>query len=188
MHILSERLILRPWKDADRRPFAKMSADPSVMEYLMPLTPGEATDAWIDRQLAHLATHGYCFWAIEVKKDGAFVGAVGLLCVSYEAHFTPAVEVGWRIARAFWGHGYAPEAAAAAIRFGFETLQLPEIVATTVSDNQKSRRVMAKLGMMHDTAGDFDYPCVSKGHLLRRLVLYRLTRDYWLSASAPQDD
>lgn len=187
MHILSERMVLRPWKDADRQPFAEMSADPSVMEYLLPLTPGEATDAWIDRQLAHLATHGYCFWAVEAKEDGAFVGAVGLLGVSYEAHFTPAVEVGWRIARPCWGRGYAPEAAASAIRFGFETLQLSEVVANTIPGNQKSRRVMAKLGMVHDTADDFDHPRVPEGHPLRRQVLYRLTRDRWLSANTPPE-
>lgn len=187
MHILSEWIVLRPWEDPDRQPFAEMSADPSVMEYLLPLTPGKATDAWIDRQLAHLATHGYCFWAVEAKEDGAFVGAVGLLRVSYEAHFTPAVEVGWRIARAFWGRGYAPEAAAAAIQFGFETLQLPEVVANTAPNNQKSRRVMAKLGMVHDAAGDFDHPRMPEGHPLRRQVLYRLTRDRWFSASTPPD-
>ena len=100
------------------------------------------------------------------------------LPVSYEAHFTPAVEVGWRIARAFWGQGYAPEAAGAAIRFGFETFGLPEIVANTVHGNLKSRRVMSKLGMSHDDSGDFDHPRIPEGHRLRRQVLYRLTRDH----------
>jgi len=185
MRILSERLILRPWEDVDRQPFAEMSADPNVMEHLLPLTPHDASDGWIDRQLAHLREHGFCFWAVEAKEDGAFVGAVGLLRISYAAHFTPAIEVCWRVARAFWGFGYAPEAAATAIRFGFETLQLPEIVANTVHSNQKSRRVMAKLGMLHDPIDDFDYPRTPEGHPLRRQVLYRLTRDRWLSLTAP---
>ncbi len=180
MQILSERLILRSWVDADRQPFADMSADPSVMEYLLPLTPHDAYSTWIDRQRDRLKEHGICFWAVESKKDGAFVGAVGLLPVNYDAHFTPAVEVGWRIARPFWGMGYAPEAAAASIRFGFETLQLPEIVANTVPANQKSRRVMEKLGMVRDTRDDFDHPRISEGHPLRRQVLYRLTRDRWV--------
>ncbi len=184
MHILSERLILRPWEDTDRQPFAEMSADPSVMEHMLPLTPREASNAWINRQLAHLTANGFCFWAVEAKEGGAFVGAVGLIRVSYAAHFTPAVEVGWRVARAFWGLGYAPEAAAAAIRFGFNTIQLPEIVANTVANNHKSRRVMAKLGMLQNAADDFDYPRVPEGHPLRRQVLYRLTRDRWLSLSS----
>ncbi len=185
MPIQSERLILRRWEDADRQPFAEMSSDPRVMEYLSPLTPRSACDAWIDRQLAHLAAHGFCFWAVESKGDGAFVGAVGLLRVSYDAPFTPAVEVGWRIARTFWGLGYAPEAAAAAIRFGFDALQLPEIVAFTVPGSRKSRRVMAKLRMLHDASGDFDHPRIPEGYPLRHQVLYRLTRDRGLSVAAP---
>ncbi|WP_116136476.1 GNAT family N-acetyltransferase [Trinickia diaoshuihuensis] len=113
------------------------------------------------------------------------VGAVGLLPVAYEAHFTPAVEIGWRIARSFWGLGYAPEAAAAAIRFGFERLQLPEIVANAGVANEKSMRVMAKLGMVRDPNDDFDHPLVPDGTRLRRQVLYRLTRSRWLAQSAP---
>jgi RimJ/RimL family protein N-acetyltransferase len=181
MQILSERLILRPWVDADRQPFADMSADPGVMEHLMPLTPHDAYNTWIERQRDCLREHGICLWAVETREDGAFIGTVGLLPVRYDAHFTPAVEVGWRVARAFWGRGYAPEAAAASIRFGFETLHLPEIVANTVPANQKSRQVMAKLGMVHDARDDFDHPRFPEGHPLRRQVLYRLPRDRWLA-------
>src|ERR1700760_2695009 len=108
MHIVSERLILRPWIEADKQPFADMSVDPVVMEYLMPLTLEDVSGGWIDRQLRSLREYGMCFWAVERKADGAFVGAVGLLPVNYDAHFTPAVEIGWRIARAYWGLGYAP--------------------------------------------------------------------------------
>lgn len=110
------------------------------------------------------------------KENAGFVGAVGLLWVDYEAHFTPAVEIGWRVSRAFWGLGYAPEGARAAIRFGFDALQLSEIVANTPPGNGKSRRVMSKLGMSHDASDDFDHPLVPEGHPLRRQVLYRLTR------------
>ena len=173
------RLILRPWLDRDRAPFARMSADPQVMEHLLPFASPEAVDAWIDRQLAHLETHGFCFWAVESKADGAFIGAAGLLRVGYEAHFAPAVEVGWRLDRRFWGQGYAPEAAACAIRFGFEHLELHEIVANTVPANRNSRRVMEKLGMSHAAADDFDHPLVRIDHPLRRQVLYRLSRDKW---------
>jgi ribosomal-protein-alanine N-acetyltransferase len=156
-----------------------MSTDPQVMEHLLPFASPEAVDAWIDRQLAHLETHGFCFWAVESKADGAFIGAAGLLRVGYEAHFAPAVEVGWRLDRRFWGQGYAPEAAARAIRFGFEHLELHEIVANTVPANRNSRRVMEKLGMSHAAADDFDHPLVPIEHPLRRQVLYRLPRDRW---------
>jgi RimJ/RimL family protein N-acetyltransferase len=109
IHLTSRRLVLRPWRDTDRLPFAELSADPQVMEYLMPLPAREASDAWIDRQKLHLAAHGFCFWAIELVASAAFIGAVGLLRVGYEAQFTPAVEIGWRLARKFWGQGYASE-------------------------------------------------------------------------------
>ena len=171
------RLILRSWLDMDRAPFARMSADPQVMEHLLPFASPRAVDSWIDRQLAHLETHGFCFWAIESKADGAFIGAAGLLRVGYEAHFTPAVEVGWRLDRRFWGQGYAPEAATCAIRFGFEHLELEEIVANTVPANRNSRRVMEKLDVSHTAADDFDHPLAPIEHPLRRQVLYRLPRE-----------
>lgn len=186
MNIETARLILRPWTGEDRRPFAEMSADPTVMEHLLPLAGREGSDGWIDRQMAHLAEQGFCFWALEAKEGGAFVGAAGLLRVGYEAHFTPAVEVGWRVPRAFWGRGYAPEAAAASIRFGFEAVGVPEIVANTVPQNASSRRVMEKLGMSHDAMDSFDHPRVAEGHPLRHQVLYRLPRDRWLMAVAAE--
>ncbi len=175
MIIETARLILRPWMDRDRQAFAEMSIDPAVMAHLLPLASREASDAWIDRQMAHLATHGFCLWAVEAREAGTFVGAVGLLRVGYEAHFTPAVEVGWRVSRAFWGRGHAPEAAAASIRFGFDAVGLPEVVASTAPGNHRSRRVMSKLGMSHDARDDFDHPRIPEGHPLRRQVLYRLT-------------
>jgi ribosomal-protein-alanine N-acetyltransferase len=182
MRIVSQRLILRRWEDDDRLPFAQLSADSEVMEHLVPLASREASDAWIDRQIAHLTMHGFCFWAVESKETATFVGAVGLLRVGYTAHFTPAVEVGWRISRAFWGRGYAPEAAKAALRFGFEDLRLQEIVANASAGNTKSQQVMKKLGMSHDAADDFDHPLVPGDNPLRRQVLYRLTRSRWLSS------
>jgi len=163
------------------------------MQHLMPFASREAADAWIDRQISHLAAHGFCFWAVEAKPTGSFAGAVGLLRVGYQAHFTPAVEIGWRVPRAFWGRGYAPEAAIASIRFGFDRLHLSEIVANTAPGNHRSRRVMAKLGMSHDPGDDFDHPRVPEGHPLRRQVLYRLHRTVDASPSqarpeAPADE
>jgi ribosomal-protein-alanine N-acetyltransferase len=177
------RLILRPWRDSDRAPFAAMSADPEVMAHLLAIVSPEAADNWINRQQAYLATHGFCLWALESKESGEFIGATGLLRIGYEAHFSPAVEVGWRLARPFWGQGYAPEAAGAAVRFGFEQLGLQQIVANTVPANRNSRRVMEKLGMSHDPADDFDHPWVPVDSPLRRQLLYRLPRERWAGAA-----
>ena len=149
------------------------------MKYLMPFPAREASDAWIDRQQDQLAKDGFCFWAVELTESAEFIGAVGLLRVGYETHFTPAVEVGWRLARKFWGRGYAPEAAEAALQFGFEGRKLGEIVAMTVPMNVNSQRVMMKVGMSRDPADDFDHPLVPEGHPLRRHVLYRLSRNDW---------
>lgn len=184
MNIETDRIILRPWKERDRQPFAEMSADPAVMEHLLPMNSREAADGWIDRRMAHLAEHGFTFWALEAKESGDFLGAVGLLRIGYNAHFSPAVEVGWRVARPFWGQGYALEAAAASIRFGFENLGLSEVIANTVAQNTRSRRVMEKLGMSHNAEDDFDHPGIPEGHPLRPQVLYRLPRDHWTATVA----
>ncbi|OAG71768.1 ribosomal-protein-S5-alanine N-acetyltransferase [Gluconobacter japonicus] len=179
MNITTERLRLREWTDHDRQSFADMSADPDVMKFMMPLQREKAFGAWIDDQINHMREHGFCFWAVERKEDAAFIGTVGLRRVGYDAFFTPAVEIGWRIARPFQGVGHASEAAAACLQFGFEVLKLPEILAITVPSNVKSRRVMAKCGMTHNPDEDFDHPYVPEGHHLRRHVLYRLLCDQW---------
>lgn len=156
-----------------------MSTDPEVMAHLLALPSPQAIANWISRQQTHLAANGFCFWAIESKESGEFMGAAGLMRISYKAHFTPAVEVGWRMARRFWGKGYAPEAAGAALQFGFEYLGLTEIVANTVPSNHNSRRVMEKLRMSHDSADDFDHPLVPEGNPPCRQMLYRLSRGNW---------
>ena len=182
MHELhTRRLLLREWRDADREPFAAMSADAEVMRFLMPIAD---SDAWIDRQRQHQADHGICFWPAALAQSGEFIGSVGLVQVPYQTHYTPAVEVGWRLARGFWCRGYATEAAAAALRFGFERLGLREIVANTAVDNAASQRVMLRLGMSRDPADDFDHPRVPLGHRLRRQVLYRLAADHWRTLQA----
>jgi RimJ/RimL family protein N-acetyltransferase len=181
MQLLTPRLILRPWMDSDRLPFAGMSEDADVMEYLRPLATREASDAWIDFQINHQTSHGFCLWAVESRASGLFMGAVGLLRIGFAARFTPAVEVGWRLARQFWGQGFAVEAAQASLQFGFDQIRLTEIVAYASIRNVRSRRVMAKLGMSHDSAEDFDHPRISDNDPLRRQVLYRLTRDAWVS-------
>ena len=180
MNLETERLTLRPWHDSDRPAFAAMSGDPAVMRYLRALPTRAAADAWIDRQIAAGKADGFCFHPVGLKQTGAFIGVVGLLRVPYQANFTPAVEIGWRIASRYWGQGYAPEAARAALDFGFRTLELPEIVANTSTGNMNSQRVMLKLGMVRDLDGDFDHPGIEPGHELRRQVLYRLSRQDWL--------
>jgi RimJ/RimL family protein N-acetyltransferase len=177
----SSRLTLRPWEDRDRAPFAAMSADPVVMQHLSPLPTLDAANGWIDRQRAQFAQHGFGYWAVELRESGQLVGAVGLSRPSYEAHFTPAVGVGWRLARPFWGYGYASEAANTALRFGFGQLGLAEIVAVTIPANVRSQQVMRRLGMTYSPADDFDHPRLPEGHPGRRCVLCRMTRQDWLA-------
>ena len=175
------RLLLRPWRKADREPLARLNADPEVMEHLPRVLERPESDAFADRIEAHFAAHGFGPWAIEVPGGEPFVGLVGLVIVGFDAHFTPAVEVSWRLARSAWGKGYATEAAREACRIGFEELRLPALVSFTVPANTRSRRVMERLGMTHDPAEDFDHPTLPPGHRLRRHVLYRLGR--WVPAS-----
>jgi RimJ/RimL family protein N-acetyltransferase len=167
-------LLLRPWRDEDLAAFAEISADPIVMEYLPPLPRrGLSAEAWVARARAHWDEHGFGQWVVELLGESSFIGVVGLGVVSYEAPFTPAVEVAWRLARPYWRHGYASEAAKAALDYGFGELGLSEVVALTVPANQRSRRVMERLGMTRIPENDFDHPRVPEGPL-RRHVLYRL--------------
>jgi RimJ/RimL family protein N-acetyltransferase len=173
--VRTERSLLRPWRAGDLEPFARFNADPEVMEHFeAPLTRAES-DASAARFSDHVNAHGYGFWAVEVPGVAEFIGFVGLLPVEFVADFTPAVEIGWRLGRPYWGYGYASEAARAAAQFGFDMLGLGEIVAYTVPANIRSRAVMTRIGMVHDPAGDFEHPKVPIGHRLRPHVLYRLT-------------
>ena len=169
------RLRLRPWWDDDFAHMADIHADPEMMELLGGPMDRAASDAWIARQMLHYGREGYCFWAVEACGGVApLIGAVGLIKLRPEMPMAPAVEIGWRIGRKFWGHGYATEAARAAIADGFDNIGVPEIVAFTVPHNVRSRAVMEKLGMQRDPADDFDHPRIAEGSPLRRHVLYRL--------------
>jgi RimJ/RimL family protein N-acetyltransferase len=179
LRLHSDRLILRPWEDRDRPAYADLATDPVVMQHLGSFGARETPDAWIDRQRASLAEHGLGYLAVELQETGQFVGAVGLARVRYEAHFTPAVHIGWRLTGRHWGHGYATEAARALLHHGFDTLRFEEIVAVTVPANVRSQRVMQRLGMTYAPADDFDHPRLPEGHALRRHVLYRLRRSAW---------
>jgi RimJ/RimL family protein N-acetyltransferase len=161
------RLLLRQWRDEDGAAFAELSADPAVMEYLVPLPD------WVARRHAHWEEHGFGQWVLEIPGEARFIGVVGLETVSYEAPFTPAVEIAWRLARAYWSRGYATEAARAALDYGFSQLGLTEIVALTVPANWRSRGVMERLGMLRSPEDDFDHPRLPEGPL-KWHVLYRL--------------
>ncbi len=165
------RLLLREWRDHDAEAFAAMSADPEVMEYLSP-----ADAEWIPRAVAHWQQHGFGQWVVELLGAAPFIGVIGLTHVRWELAFTPAVEAAWRLARPYWGQGYAFEAARAAIEDGFGRLGLAEIVAYTVPANRASWRVMERLGMTRDPSEDFDHPSRPHGDPLRRCVLYRIRR------------
>ena len=171
--IRTSRLILREWRDSDLDAFAAMGADPRVMQFFPSLLVRKQAAAQMARYQAHFAEHRFGFWAIEVPGVADFVGMCGLAHARFAAHFTPCVEIGWRVAYEHWGHGYATEAAKGALEYGFQTLKLPEIVAFAVVANTKSRRVMEKIGMTYDPADDFDHPSFPVGHPLGRHVLYR---------------
>ena len=178
--LTTDRLILRRWRDSDRGPFAGLNADPEVMRHFVrPLSRAES-DAMVDRIETRFEERGYGLWAVERREDGAFLGFTGLAHQSFEAHFTPCVEIGWRLAVFAWGHGYATEAAREALRFGFVEATLAEIVSFTSSGNAASIRVMERLGMHRDPSDDFDYPNVPIDHPLRRHVLYRLTKQEFI--------
>ncbi|HLY35449.1 MAG TPA: GNAT family N-acetyltransferase [Candidatus Limnocylindria bacterium] len=171
----TERLILRQWTAEDREPFAALNADPEAMRYFPATLTRAQSDAMARAVTSVIEQRGWGLWAAEVIGGPRFIGFVGLTEPAFEAHFTPAVEVGWRLAREHWGHGYATEAARAAIDFGFHELGLEEIVAMVGTGNLRSRRVAERLGMTRDPVDDFDHPRVPDGPL-RRHVLYRLAR------------
>jgi len=179
----TERLLLRGWRGEDRAPFARLNADPRVAEFLSAPLDRPESDAFVDRIVRHWADDGFGIWAVERTEDRSFLGFTGLSAPAFEARFTPAIEVGWRFAPDAWGHGYASEAARAAVRFGFEALELDEIVSFTVPANSRSRAVMERLGMIREPADDFDHPNLPEGHPIRRHVLYRLDRSAWLATS-----
>ena len=183
--IRTARLLMRRWRDEDRGPFAALNADPAVMEHMTATLTRDQSDAHVDRIEACWNERGLGLWAIEVPGVAPFIGYVGLWPAD-DLTGAGTVEVGWRLARAHWGNGYATEAACEALRFGFEQVGLDEIVSFTVPQNQRSRRVMERIGLRHDPSGDFDHPRVDPvaDPALVRHVLYRLSRAGWLALDA----
>ena len=175
----TDRLILRRWRQSDREPFARLNADARVMEFMPGILSAQESNLLADRIEAHFQQHGFGLYAAELRCDGSFVGFVGLSLPSFQAAFTPCVEIGWRLAAAYWGQGLATEGAREIVRYGFEILGLPELVSFTVPANTRSIGVMKKLGMSNNPKDNFDHPRLPIGHPLRRHVLYRLSRSAW---------
>lgn len=173
----TQRLILRTWQASDFEPMCEINQDPKVMECFPSTLSKEETRTFIDKLQQHYEQHSYTFFAVELKQTGECIGFVGLKNVSFQAHFTPAVEIGWRLSSAHWGQGYATEAAKAVLDFAFNQLQLKEIVSFTTVANIKSRRVMEKIGLLHDPQDDFQHPKLASTHPLCRHVLYRLSKN-----------
>jgi RimJ/RimL family protein N-acetyltransferase len=187
----TERLRLRQWIESDREPFARLNADPRVMEFLPSILDRAASDAMIvgvaspteNRIQTLIAERGWGLWAVESKQNQQFIGYVGLHIPTAELPFSPCVEVGWRLAFEYWGKGYATEAAQAALKVGFNRLELPEIVSFTTIDNHRSSAVMERLGMTRD-AKTFEHPSIPVGYSLREHCLYRLSREKWRSSNS----
>lgn len=178
----TERLALGDWTEADVAALAVLSADPGTMRYFPALPSRQQIEEMVARQRAALAAGRPGLFAVRTSAEGRFLGFVGLAETRFDAFFTPCVEIGWRLARDAWGHGYATEAARAVLEHGFVTLGLPEIVSFTAVLNQPSQAVMRRLGMHSDPEEDFDHPRVESGHPLQRHVLYRLRAEEWRDA------
>lgn len=176
----TDRLILRTWVDEDLESMLAINQDPKVMEYFPSLQDLEMTKNFIDKVNVHFENHGYSLYATVRKDTGEFIGFIGLFTPEFESHFTPAIEIGWRLSSNHWGQGFATEGAKAVLDYAFRELKIPEIVSFTAASNAKSIRVMQKIGLKHNEADDFYHPKLDDTSLLKRHVLYRLTRTQYL--------
>ena len=175
--IETPRLIIRPWKDSDIPEFAKMNQDPDVRQFFPRLLTPEESAGFVEFYRQQLKDHGFCFWAVELKATQEFIGFVGLGVCPSEMPFSPAVEIGWRLSKKHWNHGYATEAARFVLHEAFEKFNLKEVVSFTAMPNKKSMRIMEKIGLSHDPKDDFDHPKLDKDHWLCRHVVYRMTKE-----------
>ena len=176
MELETERLILRHWKASDLPAFASLNRDPVVMEFYRSILSEQESNIFAERIKKSLEENGWGLWATERKDTRKFIGYVGLSKPSFEAAFTPCVEIGWRLDRDAWGHGFATEAATRCLRFGFEQLNLEEILSFTAKANARSIKVMERIGMKLDAKGEFDHPHLDPSHPLSRHVLHRISR------------
>jgi RimJ/RimL family protein N-acetyltransferase len=179
----SDRLLLRQWRKQDREPFARLNADSEVMEFFPSTLSHLESDAFAERIEQSIASRGWGLWAAELKESGEFIGFVGLEQPTPAIPYSPCVEVGWRLARPFWGKGYATEAARMALRAAFELVDLPEVFSFTSVLNLRSRAVMARLGMVAEP-DTFEHPNVPEDHRLREHFAFRITKTEWNSRAA----
>lgn len=174
-NLRTQRLLLRPWKESDFEAFAKLNADIDVMAYFPHTLSQNESDAMAERIKKGIEEKGWGLWAASIVGGADFIGFIGLNIPLFEADFMPAVEVGWRLAKEFWGKGYATEGALAAIDYGFNVLKLEKIISFTTPLNTKSLAVMHKLAMQ--PAGEFEHPKIPKSHPLRRHLLYSIHKE-----------
>jgi RimJ/RimL family protein N-acetyltransferase len=175
--IETDRLTLRTWKKEDAEAYYQINQDPKVLECLGGPLSMEEVHNFIQRVNSQMDVRGYTLWAVEEKETGALMGFIGLDYKDWESHFTPAVEIGWRLGSQYWGKGYATEGAKASLAYGFKHCGLKEIVSLTVPANLRSIRVMEKIGLRRDMQGDFAHPGLPADHRLSQHVLYRLKRE-----------
>ncbi|WP_419419211.1 GNAT family N-acetyltransferase [Legionella sp. D16C41] len=176
----TQRLLLRTWKDTDLAPLTCINQDPKVCRYLPSLGNCHSTKQLIKRCIEHFNTYGFSLYAVELKETTDMIGFIGLLTPSFVAHFTPAIEIGWRLASTQWHKGYATEGAKAVLQYAFTQLNLKELVSFTAADNWPSRRVMERIGLHHNANDDFEHPNISLASPLRHHVLYRLSKEMYL--------
>lgn len=170
----TDRLLMRRWLDSDREPFAALNADAETMRFFPETMDRVASDALVDSIESRFDGQGYGLWALEVTDTGEFIGFTGLNPMPDDTPGAGGLEVGWRLVKSAWHHGYATEAAKAALVVAFERLGLDEIWSMTSVLNEPSMAVMRRLGMSE--AAKFDHPRVPEGHVLRPHVAYRLTK------------
>ncbi len=179
--IITDRLVLRGWRESDKLPYAQLNADPAVMEHFPSTLTAEQSNDMVDRMAATWETRGFGLWAAERVDTHQFIGFIGLAEPSWHVDgLTPCVEVGWRLAKQHWGHGFAPEGARVALQYAFDHVHLPndEVVSFTTTLNLKSQRVMQKIGMTLDPAREFDHP-MTPGWAGQRHVLHVIDRPTW---------
>ncbi len=176
----TKRLIMRQWLPGDYALFAEISADPAVMEYYTGTLTKLQSNKFAKKCETLINTNGWGFWAIEIKDYNEFIGFVGLHNPEANLPFSPCTEIGWRLSKSYWGHGYATEAGNEALKFAFTQLKLSEVVSFATLKNTKSIRVMKKLNMVN-TFSKFNHPDIPKGHALQEHVLYKITKSDWIN-------
>ena len=175
--LTTDRLLLRQWQGADKDQFARMNADPIVMEHFPSTLSRQQSDEFVDRMREHLDEHGWGLWAVDVRDTGEFIGFVGLWPAGFDPFMSEElVEIGWRLKESAWGQGYATEAARAALDHAFDVLGLAQVVSFTSLTNVRSQAVMQRIGMARDTSSDFEHPRLPDGHPLKPHVVYRIGR------------